>query len=351
MLPALQAIKDVLPDAAISWVVGAQVATLVQGHPLVSRTYVVSETRLYSPRRLARLAEAMRLGREISETFDTVMIAHRSDLYSLAFRAITRAPVVQLTRTPDTLLQSALRRGVRVAPMTVHETGALRSLVTEGLRLFVDRDSVALKWRWDFSYIDASGIDVPPDAIAVHLGGGSNAKTEFGLKRWPHSGDLVNDILRRTGWSVVLLGSALEAEDAARLVSQLSPSNGSRIVNLVGRTTLRELVDVIRRCKALVGPDSGPLHIADALDVPSVGLYGPTSPVSWGLVSAHSRMLFEDVPCRPCYNDAGIFPACPYDQRCMKGLGSEKVFRELVGAVRQASGGAQAGGAQAGAAT
>ncbi len=195
MLPALAAIHEVLPGAEITWVVGGQAAPLLEGNPHLKRVVVVSEKNFYSQKKWPRLKELYYLNKTLTDTqtthYDAVFIAHRSDLYSLAFRFLAKAPAVQLSRTTDMPLQLLLRRGVHIPPMSLHESYALKKLVEDGLRPFFEWQKPVLNWSWDFNYIESSKFELPPETIAVHLGGGSNIKTEFRLKKWPHSLSLV----------------------------------------------------------------------------------------------------------------------------------------------------------------
>ena len=92
------------------------------------------------------------------------------------------------------------------------------------------------------------------------------------------------------------------------------------MVDLVGRTTLRQLVGVIARCAAFVSNDSGAMHVAAALGVPLTAIFGPTDE----RVTSPSGgdVIVRDVFCRPC-----LLRECPIDHRCMK--------RIEVGAVLQ----------------
>ena len=98
-------------------------------------------------------------------------------------------------------------------------------------------------------------------------------------------------------------------------------------LDLVGRTDLLMLMGVLAHCRTLVANDSGALHLAAALGVPVVGIYGPTDELySMPLPSveaARGRVaaLSEPVFCRPCF-----LADCPIDHRCMKRISSERVF-------------------------
>src|SRR5262245_46070613 len=97
---------------------------------------------------------------------------------------------------------------------------------------------------------------------------------------------------------------------------------------LAGRTSLPELVGVLSRLSLLVTNDSGPMHVAAALGVPLVAVFGPTDWRETAPVGARHRLVREDVHCSPCK-----LRDCPIDHRCMRLVTAERVAaaaRELL---------------------
>ena len=145
-------------------------------------------------------------------------------------------------------------------------------------------------------------------------------------KRWPP--DRVAAVvagLAARGVTAVIVGAAAD-RDTARAIESALPA-GTRVVDLVGRTTLRQLVGVIARCAAFVSNDSGAMHVAAALGVPLTALFGPTdervtSPGGTGAID----LIARDVFCRPC-----LLRECPIDHRCMKRIDVDTVLRSVTG--------------------
>jgi heptosyltransferase II len=107
---------------------------------------------------------------------------------------------------------------------------------------------------------------------------------------------------------VALFGSESErelCESVARLI-------GPRAINLAGRTTLREFIDMAAACRLFLTNDSGAMHIASALGVPSVTVFGATDDTTTGPTGPLARILREPVECSPC-----LLRECPIDHRCM----------------------------------
>lgn len=86
------------------------------------------------------------------------------------------------------------------------------------------------------------------------------------------------------------------------IVSKIT--EGLDVINLSGKTTLKELGAVIRDAKLLISVDTVALHMASALKTPTVVLFGPTSDVTWGpWQNPVSKVVSQNFPCRPCYRD------------------------------------------------
>jgi heptosyltransferase-2/heptosyltransferase-3 len=130
--------------------------------------------------------------------------------------------------------------------------------------------------------------------VAIHPGAGA------AVKRWrPEAWAEVADTLAAEfGLTVVLTGSAAERE----LCEQVAAGISAGATNLAGTTSLPELAAVYGRCRLVLGPDSGPLHVAVAAGTPTVHLYGPADPVAfgpWGPPARH-RVVTPGIGCAPC---------------------------------------------------
>ena len=324
-MPMLGGLKSVFPAAHITWVVGNSCAELLRGHAALSRLVEVDDAGFFATSPLTRCKAVAQLLRSVERCYELILIGHRDPAYALALRPFVRGPLYRVVRSRGNTWWS---KPVFIPPQTMHEGEAMRSLLRAGLAELDRRDD--FPWAADFSHIPDSTHDLPAPFAIVHVGGGSNVKTDFELKQWPHTSDFIAKFTSSWAHPLALVGSPKDRSDAdrflGRLLGQLGSQQRNRIHDFVGRTSLLELVGLSRRARLFVGPDSGPLHIADALGTPAIGLYGPTSTVSWGLAAASSRMLSEAVECSPCYKDDGVFPACPYAQKCMVNLTPDRVL-------------------------
>ena len=153
--------------------------------------------------------------------------------------------------------------------------------------------------------------DVARDEVVVGFAPGA----AYGhAKRWPP--DRVAQVIRRLARErhvvCVLVGAAGDREAGREIESSLPA--GIRAINLIGRTDLGMLAGVLARCRAFVSNDSGAMHLAAAIGIPVVAIFGPTDERVTAPLGAHD-VLIHPVFCRPC-----MLRDCPIDHRCMKGI-------------------------------
>lgn len=160
---------------------------------------------------------------------------------------------------------------------------------------------------------------------------GLNPGAFFGsAKRWiPSRYAAVGDLLaRRIGGRVVVMGGPAERP----LGEAIAGAMRAPVRVLCGETTLPELVGVLARLRLLLTNDSGPMHVAAALGIPLVAIFGPTDWRETYPLTERHRLVREDVPCAPC-----LLRDCPIDHRCMQLLTVERVAEAATALIEGAA--------------
>ncbi len=116
---------------------------------------------------------------------------------------------------------------------------------------------------------------------------------------------------------VILLGAPQESGMAARIAGAM----GHRAFNLVGATKIGELPALLSSCRLFIGNDSGAMHVAGAVGIPVIGIFGPTDPEGTRPMTPQFTLIREAVDCSPCF-----LRKCPIDHRCMTRISVERVF-------------------------
>ena len=141
--------------------------------------------------------------------------------------------------------------------------------------------------------------------------------------------ELAKRIVDKHGCRLILVGDSKDGKAAERIATAL----GDRAIDLTGRTGIIETAAAIQRSFAFVGNDSGLMHVAEAVGVPVVALFGPTVEAFGYYPSLEASQVVErDLPCRPCSRNGSR--NCPKGtQECLTGIPVEPVedaFNELV---------------------
>ena len=118
------------------------------------------------------------------------------------------------------------------------------------------------------------------------------------------------------GASVAVFGSAAEKA----LCEEVTQAAGGH--NLAGATTLRAFIEMTAACRLFLTNDSGAMHIASALGVPTVTVFGPTDETATGPLGPAARLVREPVDCAPC-----LLRECPIDHRCMTRVTADRVVQ------------------------
>jgi heptosyltransferase-1 len=130
--------------------------------------------------------------------------------------------------------------------------------------------------------------------IAIHPSGGRASK-QWHLDRFAA---VARQLSAAYGASIVLTGSARDAPLVAAMRAQLT---GVDVIDSTGTADLVSLAALLQSVDLLISGDTGPMHLASAVDTPVVALFGPSNPARYGPRARHERVLFAgDVPCRPC---------------------------------------------------
>jgi len=140
-----------------------------------------------------------------------------------------------------------------------------------------------------------------------------------GAKRWfPDRYAAVADALAGQYQARILL---FGTSGDRRISEEVAANMKHSPVMLAGRTTLGELMGLIGECSLLITNDSGPMHLAAALNVPQVAIFGSTSETATGPLSRDAAVIKHTVDCNPCF-----LRECPTDFRCMKGIQAKQVL-------------------------
>jgi heptosyltransferase-2 len=162
---------------------------------------------------------------------------------------------------------------------------------------------------------------------------GLNPGAEYGpAKRWPLEKFIAvaHEVQQRTNCTWLVFGGQADETIARRIESAIA-SPPTAVLDFAGKTSLRELMVLLRICRVLLTNDTGPMHVAAALGTPVVVPFGSTSPELTGPGlpgDERHRLLKSAVPCSPCF-----LRKCPIDFRCMNNITVDQVVHAVMSTI------------------
>jgi heptosyltransferase II len=312
-LPAIRAIRGVFPHAHIAVVARPWVADLYGRERCIDRVIpYTAQKGLGAKREFARRLQRERFDGAIllQNAFDAALVSwlagiperigyNRDGRGILLTRAIPVPEPGEIPRHERFYYLELLRRAGMIE----------RFPISESIRL----DGIPDARQSGESLLAALGIDGPVLGISPGAAYGT-------AKQWPAERFAETARLLAPGFgAAAIFGSAAEkalCEQVAAAIRQ----GGLAAHNLAGATTLREFIDMAAACRLFLTNDSGAMHIASALGVPTVTVFGATDDTTTGPTGPLARVIREHAECSPC-----LLRECPIDHRCMTRVMPERV--------------------------
>jgi lipopolysaccharide heptosyltransferase I len=342
-IPVLNKLRRRYPAAQLDWLVTPAIGELLRHHPAISNVVEFARDDWSAPWRPIRLAAKLRRTR-----YDLVVDMHgqfRTALFALATGAPVRigfdrprASVWDASprKFPEETRKHAwqgAREGSWIAythhiPIPTLDLHAVDRYLNVGPLLGLDGGAA------DFSFPIPAEANNRIEALLDYYGAAGKKLavlapgTIWETKQWRRAGFAeVAHYLLQKGFAVVLAGAAREQAVCAE-VAKLERG----VINLAGETTLSELAALVRRAAICVTNDSGPMHLAVALDRPVVSIFGPTDPVWIGPYRRADAVLQTKLECSPCY--LRQLSRCPNDHRCMTEVSATAVIERVEAVMR-----------------
>jgi heptosyltransferase I len=310
-LPLLGRIRKAWPNAHISWAVEPKSSAILEHHPWLDD--VIMYDRTHAPWTFPSFLRRVRKGR-----FDLVIDLQRH-LKSGFTSLISGAPDRYGFAAPNTKEFNYLFSNHRIAPQPNMRLKLMQyQAFGDALGLAEARIEFGLS-ATDKEYARARDIlrDVPRPRLAVILGSSWPSRIYF-----PEStAAVIRRVACRDGDSPALFPVLLGGPDETRLGDAVMRQlKGIPVLNLAGRTSLRDLTAIFPECAVAFGPDCGPMHIAAAVGCPVVSLWGATAAersAPWGFADL---AISGAIPCHPCY-----LRQCPIGRECMRRISPQDV--------------------------
>ena len=303
-VPAIRAIKTGRPDAQITIAAPSKIASMWKLVPEVNEIVPLLNKSLPATVRSIRRQPRFDVAILFPDSLRTTLEIWLSGIprrvgYRGHFRSWLLNQIIWERETPVTIEHQA-NRYLRVA----RELGA----------------DVHDNWRDALSRVPrtSDGTEIVPPAnarVKMALSPGA----EYGpAKRWlpERFAEVAAAVSAKSSVQWILFGTPKDITVGERIARAL----GDSCVNRIGQTTLEQLIDELQKCRLLLTNDTGTMHLASLLGVPSVAIFGSTDPRLTGPLRDRHIILRHQVECSPCF-----LRKCPIDFRCMKAVSIDEV--------------------------
>ena len=327
-LPMMEALKDQYPRAQIDWVVEEDASELLFGHPVLNRV-IVSRRKSWQ-RRLFQKGQFLATCREIRR-------------FIRELRSVRYDWVIDNHGIFKSGILVAFSRGRRKIGFK-----ASPGIADEGSYFFTNEryqplpiDRHALERYLDL--IAQVGVSVTRPALRFSSAAGAVQKAEkllheqgftsaprimihpmakWATKQWPleNFARLADNLLSQ-GASLVFTGGSEDREAVQAILDQMQIQQ--RTMNLAGKTGLKELAALFSLADLVLTTDTGPMHLAAAVNAPLIALFGPTAPWRTGPYGNNHLILRKTLPCSPCFKRK-----CT-TMECMNSLTVEEVLKAV----------------------
>ncbi|HLG63390.1 MAG TPA: lipopolysaccharide heptosyltransferase II [Ktedonosporobacter sp.] len=297
--PLLEVIRRNYPEATITYMAGSWSKVIPEHHPAVNTVLDCGTVGLpgrYSISDYMKLALQLRRRR-----FDLAFVLDRSPMLTL---------LPWLAGVPRRVGPDSLGRGfsltdrvpVSASPAHLQHQAEIYLDLARALKLDIGEP------RMHFAPTAEETRDIYQSShlqIAVFPGGGSNPGMELTAKRWPLARyrELVRKLVDELDAQVLLIGGPEDVALNQSLLAGLALPNG-RVIDLAGKTSIGQLAAQLKACTLFIGNDSSPMHLAAAVDIPVIAIFGPTSPQEYGpypLTDPKHIALWRHPTGQPCF--------------------------------------------------
>jgi len=320
--PLIRSIRVAHPQAKIVFVTGHACRRIVERLEHIDEIITVDDRGLVPIARTSLRTIASLIRRKVDLYFDLELYSAYSSIMSLMSLSRNRIGFYREsaqhkrgnythlmyfnTRNPIRHIYMQLGRLVGCEPVEPNRLGRIRVDAE-------DRQEVATKLK-------SLG-----EGASRYLVVNPNASDLMVERRWPAErfAELIDRLILLHQMPVLVVGAPSDRSHVASVVSQVQDNSG-KVLNMAGELSLGGLLALLEGAVCMITNDTGPMHMAWALETPTVCLFGPVDPLHYGWEGADIEVLYERVYCSPCVHEVDE-PPCQGNNICMKLIQVNKV--------------------------
>jgi len=329
--PLIRALKEGYPDCFIGYWCNRRVRPLLETNPGINRIFDLNRgdlKKIWRESFFKGLGEALKLGLEIKKSnFDICFDFSLDYRYSLVAKiaGIRRRIGFNYRGRGRFLTDKIDITGYHDKHAVEYYLDLLRFLGLAAKDRFLELpvgQAAEIKAR---DVLSSRGITADDLLIGIAPGAGGSWGKDAAYKHWPalKFAQVADKLVQEFKAKIIILGDETEQPISEVIVNAMA----HKPIDLTGKIKLELLPAIIKNLDLLISNDGGPMHIASALGVKSVSVFGPVSELVYGPYPdvRNHPVLKWDMECRPCYKNFRL-PVCAKDRECLKAVKVEDVF-------------------------
>lgn len=329
--PIIHTLKDTFPLAKIGYLCNRRVAPILETNPYLDFIYVYERDEFEAVRKKSYFSwiknNLLFLNQIKKERFDLAIDFSLNSQYGFFswYAGIKQRMGYDFKKRGRFLTQKIKLLGYSDKHIVEYYAELLKYL---GLELKYKNLELYLK-KGDNRKVEeilvGESIEHSDLLVGIIPGAGTSWGRDAYFKHWPaeNFARVADKIIENYQAKIIIMGNYSETEIAKKVAENMR----YEAIDLAGKTAIGEFAALLSKTRLIITNDGGPLHMAVALGINSVSIFGPVDDIVYGPYppSSNHIVIKKDIPCRPCYQQFRI-PACYYDRECIKSISVEEVF-------------------------
>lgn len=292
--PLFSNLKNTYPQSEIHALTGKSSQVILENNHNVTQVLEYNSPAFTRNGQPTSLSEAIRLYKFLRHQKYDLLIELRGDWRTVWF-ALFRLTSKRLCRA-----YYQITNKIRFNKFTgTHETTRNLDVLTKaGIQTPITNTSFTITKEnsdWSIKFLSEHKINPKLPIITIHPG------SPIAIKRWEtqNYAELGDCLIKNTGVQILFVG----VQDEIEIIQKIQELMKTESHNIAGLTTIPQLASVLQHSKLLIGNDSGPMHLAAAVGIQTIGLFGPGNPKRFGPVGDNCHYIWKKQDCPPCSGD------------------------------------------------
>ncbi|MEK7747749.1 MAG: lipopolysaccharide heptosyltransferase II [Nitrospirota bacterium] len=315
MTPALSCLRTHFAEATITLLAKPSIATIFDHHPTIDRT-ILYETSGKHAGVIGFLSLAASLRKE---KFDMAILM-KPAFESALLTAFARIPV-RIGYDTD-FRRFLLTNPLPVKTAPIHQRDAYLEIARFSGAILVSKEMSLVLTEEEVTYakgvLESHSISTGALIIGLFPGAAKGPAKQWLPERFAQVADHLS---KEFNAKILILGGPSDLAPATAVLDNMKSKSGILILDI----SLREMMAILSLCDFCITNDSGPIHLAAALGVPHLGIYGPRPPAFSFPETSFSEYVYHAVLCSPC-----DFRVCPIGHDCMMGVSVSEVLEKAT---------------------